>query len=217
MKLVTYDRNDKYGEENRLGIALNNKVIDPQLVWKAFYIKEGHYNVCERAKSKISISLHENLKTKDNLLDLLKETIELASKLTKDGMQEMFVIGEIDSLKLNAPLDKISTYRDFYAHEKHVRTGFKKRNEEIPPAWFEIPAYYKGATAGFLGHMDEVIWPSYTDVLDYELELGMIIGKDGYNVKAEKAHKHIFGYTILNDISARDIQRKEMSIPGLLV
>jgi 2-keto-4-pentenoate hydratase/2-oxohepta-3-ene-1,7-dioic acid hydratase in catechol pathway len=93
-----------------------------------------------------------------------------------------------------------------------VATGFKKRGEPIPQAWYEIPAYYKGATVGFIGPEEEILWPSYTDVLDYELELGMVIGRDGYNVKAEDAHKHIFGFTILNDISARDIQKKEMQI-----
>ena len=212
MKLVQYNLKSHLGDIKRLGFIHNDLIIDPQLVWLNHYKNSGFYNYEVRAQEKISSSLFENLQTKDDTFLLLKETEEVYLKFKKNGVNGNFEIGELAKTKLDAPLDKIATYRDFYAHEKHVRTGFKKRNEEIPPAWFEIPAYYKGATTGFLGNQDEVLWPSYTDVLDYELELGMIIGKDGINIKEKDAHKHIFGFTILNDISARDIQRKEMSI-----
>jgi 2-keto-4-pentenoate hydratase/2-oxohepta-3-ene-1,7-dioic acid hydratase in catechol pathway len=109
-------------------------------------------------------------------------------------------------------MDKINCYRDFFIHEKHVSKGFEKRNEKIPEAWYQIPVYYKGATSNFIGHEEEIMWPSYTQVLDYELELGIVIGKDGFNIQKNEAMTHIFGLTILNDISARDIQRKEMSV-----
>lgn len=212
MKLVQYKISTALGFVKRLGFLSGETIVDPQLVWSAHYQHAGFYNHEERAKHKISHSLFENLQTKEDTLALLKMTEELYQKIKKAGLEGNYEIGEFSKTKLEAPLDQIATYRDFYAHEKHVRTGFKKRNEEIPPAWFEIPAYYKGATTGFLGHQDEVLWPSYTDVLDYELELGMVIGRDGMNIKEKDAHKHIFGFTILNDISARDIQRKEMSI-----
>ena len=100
----------------------------------------------------------------------------------------------------------------FYAHEKHVAVGFKLRKEPIPPAWYEIPAYYKGSCHSFIGHGDEILWPSYSKILDYELELAAIVGKDGFNLTKKQARHHIFGLTILNDISARDVQKKEMSI-----
>lgn len=212
MKLVQYKITTILGDVKRLGFLNGETVVDPQLVWATQYKNAGFYNYDERSKHKISHSLFENLRTKEDTLALLKMTDELYQKIKKAGVEGNYEIGELSKTKLEAPLDKIATYRDFYAHEKHVQTGFKKRNEEIPPAWFEIPAYYKGATTGFLGNDDEILWPSYTDVLDYELELGMIVGRDGINIKETNAHQHIFGFTILNDISARDIQRKEMSI-----
>jgi fumarylacetoacetate (FAA) hydrolase len=55
-------------------------------------------------------------------------------------------------------------------------------------------------------------YPPYTQALDYELEIAVIIGKPGINIKPEEADQHIFGYTIFNDWSARDIQRKEMLV-----
>ena len=212
MKVVTYLYSHLLGSEKRLGILLDEKtILDPQNVFASFYQGAGHYNFLERAQAKIPTSLNALLKTKENPLELLKEALDLSKSLS-DKSKYLIDLSTNKNINLSAPLDKIETYRDFYAHEKHVATGFKKRGEPIPQAWYEIPAYYKGATVGFIGPEEEILWPSYTDVLDYELELGMVIGRDGFNVKAKDAHKHIFGFTILNDISARDIQKKEMQI-----
>ena len=54
----------------------------------------------------------------------------------------------------------------------------------MPQAWYEIPAYYKGATKGFIGPNDTILWPAYTEKLDYELELAAVIGREGKNMKA---------------------------------
>jgi 2-keto-4-pentenoate hydratase/2-oxohepta-3-ene-1,7-dioic acid hydratase in catechol pathway len=187
-----------------MGILESNKILDPNRSFE-LYFSNFFSNPSERANDYCPSSLNKLLRLKTNPLAILNEALKLPNECK-------YYLDFSTDIKLNSPLDKIETYRDFYAHEKHVRTGFKKRNEEIPPAWFEIPAYYKGATVGFIGHEDEILWPSYTDVLDYELEMGMIIGKDGKNISQENAKDYIFGFTILNDISARDIQRKEMSI-----
>ncbi len=62
------------------------------------------------------------------------------------------------------------------------------------------------------GHDDEIPYPHYTDAMDYELEIAAVIGKGGMNIKPEDAPNHILGYTIFNDWSARDVQRKEMAV-----
>lgn len=203
MKLVSY----RVNHEKRLGILINEKtILDPNYSFNNKFLKKGYYNHSGRANHYCPSSLHQLLRLKERPLDILKEALALSEDL------KCFIDISESGFKLDAPLDKIETYRDFFTHKKHVETGFKKRNEEIPPAWFEIPAYYKGATTGFIGPDDEILWPSFTDLLDYELELGMIIGLDGINIKEENAYDHIFGFTILNDISARDIQKKEMTI-----
>jgi 2-keto-4-pentenoate hydratase/2-oxohepta-3-ene-1,7-dioic acid hydratase in catechol pathway len=219
MKIVTYLHHHNLGVVKRLGILLDElTILDPNLVFACDFEREGRYNPRERANHYCPSSLHSLLTLKENPLEILKMAIGLNLFLEKcetfalkDGTKYLIDLST-NKITLDAPLDKIETYRDFYAHEKHVAVGFQKRGEKIPEAWYEIPAYYKGATAGFIGHEAEILWPSYTDVLDYELELGMIIGLDGYNIRQKNAHKHIFGFTILNDISARDIQRKEMQI-----
>jgi 2-keto-4-pentenoate hydratase/2-oxohepta-3-ene-1,7-dioic acid hydratase in catechol pathway len=213
MKIVTYIHHHNLGVEKRLGILIDEKtVLDPNFIFASQFEQEGKFNARQRADDYCPSSLHQLLSLKSMPLEILKNALQLNGiSALKDGTQYLIDLTK-NKISFDCPLDKIETYRDFYAHEKHVEVGFKKRGEKIPEAWYEIPAYYKGATAGFIGHQAEILWPTYTDVLDYELELGMVVGLDGYNISEENAHKHIFGFTILNDISARDIQKKEMQV-----
>lgn len=221
MKVCTFKRSSHLGVTKRLGLFLDEKtIIDVNFCWQAKFEKEGFYSPDGRASLFAPSSLAQFLRLhQDRAIEKLKETLQLYESLAKEGMLKTltgadiaFHMMDVPQLKFDAPLDEINMYRDFYAHEKHVKKGFEKRNEPVPPAWYEIPAYYKGGNAGFIGQDEIIPWPYYSDQLDYELELGVVIGRDGKNVKAKDIKKHIFGFTILNDISARDIQRKEMSI-----
>ena len=78
--------------------------------------------------------------------------------------------------------------------------------------WYEIPVFYFSNHHVFSGHKAEVKKPAYTEELDFELEIACIIGKKGKNISASEAEQYIAGYSILNDWSARDIQRKEMKV-----
>lgn len=218
MKIVQYVHQHDLGQNKRLGILLNElEILDVNFIFALHFEKEGFFNPFERANYVCPSSLHTLLRSSGNAREVLDLGLALYKKYSALGDLKLknktsIVVKLSDSLKLTRPIDKIETYRDFFVHEKHVATGFKRRNEPIPEAWYELPVYYKGPTVGFIGTQEEILWPSYTDVLDYELELGMIIGRDGKNIKEEEAHKHIFGFTILNDVSARDIQRKEMTV-----
>ncbi len=221
MKVCTYRRPTPFGEMKRLGIFFNETtIIDVNLVWQKKFEQDGYYHVQTKAQDTAPASLASILeKYQDQSINFLQSTLEEFKDLSKKGILTTLNGGDLSfdlhdakDTKLDCPLDRINCYRDFYAHEKHVAKGFEKRNEPVPPAWYEIPAYYKGPTTGFIGHDEIVPWPAYTQKLDYELEFGLVIGRDGKNIKAEKAKDHIFGYTIFNDISARDIQKKEMAI-----
>lgn len=221
MKICTYKRSSIFGIQKRLGILQEDKIIlDVNFIWQAKFEKDNFYAPGKRADLLIPSSLAAFLKIyQDGSISKLQETIELHKALATEGIFKTingadiaFHLMDVKDAAFDAPLDEISMYRDFYAHEKHVKIGFEKRNEAVPAAWYEIPAYYKGGNTGFIGHDEIIPWPHYTEQLDYELELGVVIGRDGKNVKARDIKKHIFGFTILNDISARDIQRKEMSI-----
>ncbi len=117
----------------------------------------------------------------------------------------------MDEVKFHAPL-RPTSLRDAYAFEQHVRTASQNRRREVPEGWYKFPAFYYTNSTSIFGPDDEIPYPHYTRALDYELEVAVIIGKPGINIKPENAHNHVFGYTIFNDWSARDIQREEMKI-----
>ncbi|MEK6221724.1 MAG: fumarylacetoacetate hydrolase family protein, partial [Chloroflexota bacterium] len=118
----------------------------------------------------------------------------------------------LDEVKLHSPLLRPPSLRDFYAFEEHVATANANRAREVPKVWYQIPVFYFSNPYATLGHGDPISMPSYTQELDYELEVACIIGKAGMDIKPEEAEDYIFGYTIFNDWSARDEQRKEMSV-----
>ncbi len=117
----------------------------------------------------------------------------------------------VKGAKLCAPL-RPRTMRDFLSFEGHLLNAFKNLGKEIPPEWYEVPAYYKGLPDTVIGPEEVVPWPYYSEQLDFELELAAVIGRKGKNISAEVASEHIFGYTIWNDMSARDVQRRELPI-----
>jgi 2-keto-4-pentenoate hydratase/2-oxohepta-3-ene-1,7-dioic acid hydratase in catechol pathway len=124
-------------------------------------------------------------------------------------------VAHASTVRLLAPIPRPRSLRDYLVVEEHLRNA---RRTAPPPEWFRIPAYYKGNVDAIYGPEDEVPWPYYTEKLDYELEICAVIGLGGRSIAAEDAGAHIVGYTIYNDWSARDIQRREMSIgvgPGV--
>jgi len=100
--------------------------------------------------------------------------------------------------------------RDCLAFEEHLKNASARLGRQVPDVFYEIPIYYKGNVGTLLGHEWEVPWPGYTQAMDYELELGFVVGKAGRDLVPEEALGHIFGVTIFNDFSARDIQGREM-------
>ncbi len=126
---------------------------------------------------------------------------------------------KVDEVTFLPPIMPVQ-FRDCLVFEQHLKNSFAAASRmtgqafEIPPVWYQQPIYYKGNRFSFVGHGADVIWPSYAQFLDIELELAVVIGRKGKNITRDAAPSHIFGYTIFNDISARDAQMIEM--PGQL-
>ena len=143
--------------------------------------------------------------------------------------------GVIDaaSVKLLAPLPTPPQLRDFLCFEKHLIQAFtqilkiraasapdpeqalrdwEKQGAFKPPQiWYERPSFYKPSRFAVCGTGQDVTWPAYSKTIDYELEFACVIGTPGRDIPKEKARAHIFGYTIFNDLSARDEQTLEMA------
>src|SRR6266571_4107976 len=133
---------------------------------------------------------------------------ELPSGRDKSGPC-VFPLGEVVLL---APIPDPPTLRDFYAFEQHVKTGRAKRGLEMLPEWYEIPTFYFSNTSEISGPDATVPYPLGCRELDFELEIACVIGREGKNIALEEASDYIAGYTIMNDWSARDFQRKDMRL-----
>ncbi len=118
----------------------------------------------------------------------------------------------LSEITVLAPLQP-STMRDFVAFEEHVE-GVRRSvvgQEGVGEAWYEAPRFYFTNLHGF--RRRRVIRPpAACRALDFELEVAAVIGTSGTSVTVDDARNHIFGYTILNDWSARDIQKREMQV-----
>ncbi|MGH2531752.1 MAG: fumarylacetoacetate hydrolase family protein [Thermomicrobiales bacterium] len=114
--------------------------------------------------------------------------------------------------ELLAPAPRPRSLRDFYAFEEHVATAHRKRGREVPKAWYEAPVFYFGYAGSIIGPDAEVPKPARTARLDFELEIACVIGTAGRDIPAATAWQHVAGFTIMNDWSARDVQRQEMSV-----
>lgn len=133
----------------------------------------------------------------------------------EQGEQPDRVLGALlhstNTVHLGPPVQP-STFRDFYAFEAHVRNARARRGLNVVPEWYEFPVFYFSNPNAFLGPGEPVRRPSYTTMLDYELETACVLGKGGIDVSPEEAESMIAGYMILNDWSARDVQRAEMNV-----
>ncbi len=116
------------------------------------------------------------------------------------------------AVRHRAPLQDPPSFRDFYAFERHVRTARANRGLEMVPEWYQFPVFYFSNPRALLGHGEPLAAPPYTQELDFELEVGCVIGRGGRDIAPGDAAAHIAGFTILNDWSARDVQRAEMRV-----
>lgn len=132
---------------------------------------------------------------------------DLKAVLSKENIEKI----PYDRVKITAPIPHPrrnifclgKNYREHALEIKSLPGG----KTAIP----DYPIYFTKVADPCIGHMDKVIIPKeYSENIDYEVELALVIGKDGRDIPMEKAEEYIFGYTIANDITARDIQRKHV-------
>jgi 2-keto-4-pentenoate hydratase/2-oxohepta-3-ene-1,7-dioic acid hydratase in catechol pathway len=151
--------------------------------------------------------------------------MRIARVATDAGAAEAIVEGEfvrlrdsedtlaLDTVRLLPPVEPPSI-RDFLTFEQHVEGMVKLHDppREIHPQWYEAPTFYFSNPHSLVGAHDDVPVPPGCNVFDYELEVAVVIGRDGRDVTPAAARDHILGYTILNDWSARDLQFAEMQV-----
>ena len=118
----------------------------------------------------------------------------------------------VDSVRLLPPIPQPPSVRDFYAFEQHVRTARQRRGLEMEADWYELPVFYFSNPAALVGPFDDVPMPPGTKELDFELEVGAVVGRGGSDLDPSDAEASIAGFCVMNDWSARDVQRREMRL-----
>ena len=117
----------------------------------------------------------------------------------------------VPGARLLAPLVPRS-FRDFLAFEGHLLNAYRNLGREVPAEWYEVPVFYRSMGTTVTGPDTVLPWPSYSEQLDHELELAAVIGRPCRDVAPADALDCVFGFTIWNDMSARDVQRRELPI-----
>ncbi len=118
----------------------------------------------------------------------------------------------LSQVQLLSPIPRPPSMRDGYAFRQHVLTARKNRGLEMIPEFDQFPVFYFTNHQAVTGPGDIHVRPLHLDQLDYELEVAIVIGKEGRNISASQADDFIFGYTIMNDWSARRLQMEEMKL-----
>lgn len=119
----------------------------------------------------------------------------------------------LSSVRLLAPLQPASV-RDFVAFEEHV-VGVRRSvdgSAGVPDAWYDAPTFYFTNPHTILGPDEDVPFPAGCRARDFELEVAVVVGAPGTSLGIDEARDHVFGYTIMNDWSARDLQSREMQV-----
>ncbi len=146
--------------------------------------------------------------------DFLRENkmpvYEFNTKEFEKNISEFAIIK--DEYKFGVPLDNVNQVRDFYAFEEHVENSRKNRGLEMNPEWYKGPIYYYSNKDALIATGEKVHKPSFTEQLDLEVEIGIIVGKNGEDIKSKDALKYVFGLTLMNDWSARDLWRREAGL-----
>jgi 2-keto-4-pentenoate hydratase/2-oxohepta-3-ene-1,7-dioic acid hydratase in catechol pathway len=122
---------------------------------------------------------------------------------------------QLSDIQLLAPLPNPRSFRDYIGFEQHMLNASKSFGHAVGQAWYDLPIFYFTNHQAIYGPDDAIPKPKKETKLDVELEMAVIIGKKGKNIKAKNADDYIFGYTVFNDWTARAIQKYEMSGPPL--
>jgi fumarylacetoacetate (FAA) hydrolase len=120
---------------------------------------------------------------------------------------------KLEEVKLLAPIPRPNSLRDAYAFRQHVETSRRNRGLEMIKEFDDFPVFYFSNHNAIFGPSDDIeCMPSHFEKLDYELEIAILIGKEGRNIKAKNAKEYIAGFMIMNDMSSRGLQMKEMKL-----
>ncbi len=215
MKLVTFEVDSSVGPLRRVGALVGENVVDLQLAYARHLRRRGTYRAFELASATVPNDLLPFIENGPVAMEAAERAIEFAREEGDDEPAGGQILYRREQVRLRAPMSRPTAIRDTLNFEQHMRNSLRIMgvpDGKPPELWYQVPSYYRTTNTNVAGPDDPIIWPSYTEQLDYELEFACCIGKEGINIPRERAGDYIFGYTVYNDVSARDILQKELSL-----
>ena len=166
-----------------------------------------------KGRGVVDMHLVSNGSLPDNMLSFIDNHEAFFSIIKEQGLEAATATYSLEEVKLLAPLPNPRSFRDYIGFEMHMLNASRSFGHPIGQAWYEMPIFYFTNHHGIFGPEDKIKRPEKETKLDIELELAVIIGKKGKDIKVAEADDYIFGYTVFNDWTARAIQKMEMEIP----
>lgn len=218
MKLATYQITTAVGAYQGVGALYQGKVVDLTLAY-ASYLKEvegeGHYyDVAAARMPRDMVQFFKGGGASRRAAEAALAHVagKLGAGQEARGPRGERLVYDMEDIRLLAPVPRPNSIRDTLSFEMHLKNALGALGLEVPSVWYEIPTYYRSSPDTVIGPGEPILWPSFTEKLDYELEFGLFIGKEGKNIPRERASEYVAGYTIFNDVSARDILAKELAL-----
>ena len=155
--------------------------------------------------------INTSLPASMNAFLALEETgMEMARQTAQQLEAGRLIASPINNYEILAPVPHPTSCRDGYAFRQHVEAARKNRGVEMIPEFDQYPIFYFTNHQAVEGPGNIYCMPDHFQQLDFELEIAIVIGKKGKNIKASEADAYIAGFTIMNDMSARKLQMEEM-------
>jgi len=218
MKLITYETTERKLRLGALSTGNDRLIIDLAAGAAALGSKDA-----ELLASMLSL-----IEAGYGGLQLAEEVLAAAKKMPQSDWANV----SAERVKWRSPLPVPPQLRDCLMFEAHLLNSYAMLRKtlaasqadpaaalaeyeakgvyRIPAVWYQQPVYYKANRFSFIGHDEDIIWPEYSEKLDFELEYACVLNSYTKDVSVTEAAKRIFGYTIFNDVSARDVQAIEM-------
>jgi 2-keto-4-pentenoate hydratase/2-oxohepta-3-ene-1,7-dioic acid hydratase in catechol pathway len=227
MRYYTYAVASPLGAITRIGAEVGGRLIDLNAACAAFLAERGEPDAIEYADFLVPPDMVGYLSRGDKAQRVVADGLEFVAERTVTetllGPGGRRITYGFDEVRLMAPVPRPPVIRDASAFLGHVRFGKEcvsgardiadvAPDGRGPEVFYKLPPYFHQSGATVAGPCDPIVKPRFTEQLDFEFEFGVYIGKQGINISEDEAPGYIAGYTIYNDVSARDVQFQEMQL-----
>lgn len=199
----------------RVGVLAGESVVDVAAVATAVLVEDGLLEgaAVRLATASVPPDMTEFLENGRRALETAQQALDWADAAIAAGTPPsaglLWPAGEVT---LSSPVPRPPNFRDCNIFEEHTKNAAARMGSGIHANWYEVPAYYKGTRSSICGPDSVLAWPEPSHELDFELEYAIVIGRAGRSIRAADAWHYVAGYTVCNDLSARDVQGREMPL-----